>query len=115
MNKVFLIGNLGADPELRDANGTPVTNMRIATSKKYTKKNGEKVDETQWHRITVFGAQAEPCAKYLSKGRQVAVEGEIQYREYEQDGAKKFSTDIIASHVEFLKGGDKQPGDSVPF
>lgn len=103
-NKAIIIGNLGADPEMQDVNGTPKAKLRIATSRKWTDKQGNKQEKTQWHNVSVWGKQAENCARFLSKGRQVAVEGEIEYSEYEKDGVKRYFTDIRANSVTFLSG-----------
>lgn len=104
INKVILIGNLGRDPELRyTQTGTPVCQLNLATTRSYTNKNNERVEETEWHRVTVWSKQAEFCNQYLSKGRQVYVEGRLQTRSYEdKDGIKRYSTDVIADTVQFL-------------
>ena len=106
MNKAILIGNLGADPEVRyTASGSPVANFRIATSEVWNDKNGERQERTEWHRIVVFGRQAETCGEYLKKGRSVCVEGRIQTREWEdRDGNKRWTTEIVADRVTFLGG-----------
>ncbi|MBL4683227.1 MAG: single-stranded DNA-binding protein [Nannocystaceae bacterium] len=106
INKVILIGNLGRDPELRyTGSGTAVCQLNIATARSYTNKNNERVEETEWHRVTVWSKQAEFCSQYLSKGRQVYVEGRLQTRSYEdKEGIKRYSTDIIADTVQFLGG-----------
>src|SRR5688500_7456925 len=100
LNRVTLIGNLGADPELKSAGSTSVCNLSIATS--YKPKDKEEI--TEWHRVTVFGKTAENCAKYLQKGRSVYVDGRLQTRSYEKDGIKRYSTDIVATDVKFLGG-----------
>mgnify|MGYP006256956745 CR=1 FL=1 len=112
VNKAIIVGNLGRDPELRHTNGgSPVCNFSVATTRSYTNKNDEKVEETEWHRIVVWGKSAEHCNNYLSKGRQVYVEGRIQTRSYEdKEGIKRYSTDIVADTVQFL--GKKGDGDS---
>lgn len=104
LNKVFLIGNLGADPEVRyTASGSAVANFRIATSEQWNDKNGERQERTEWHRIVVWGRQAEHCGEYLRKGRSVHVEGKIQTREWEdRDGQKRFTTEVVANSVTFL-------------
>ncbi len=106
LNKAMIIGNLGADPELRyTQSGTPVANMRIATNRRWTNKEGEKQEQTEWHRIVVFGRQAETCEKYLEKGRQVYVEGRLQTREWsDRDGNQRYTTEIVAQTVQFLSG-----------
>lgn len=105
VNKAIIVGNLGADPELRHTpSGQAVCELRVATSSSWT-KNGEKHEQTEWHRVVVWGKQAEAAAKYLGKGRQVYVEGRIQTRSWDdKDGNKKYMTEIIASDVQFLGG-----------
>ena len=118
VNKTIILGNLGADPELRyTAGGSPVAELRIATNRRFKSKDGEWQDETEWHRVVVWGKQAEACGQYLSKGRLVYIEGSIQTRNYEdKSGVKKYVTEIIASRVQFLGGGERQSapaGESV--
>lgn len=113
MNKAIIIGNLGADPVKRfTQSGSAVTNFSLATSEKWTDKNGELQENTEWHKIVVFGKQAESCEKYLSKGRPVCVEGKIQTNEWEdKDGNKRYTTEIVAQSVKFLGGrGDGDGG-----
>jgi len=106
MNKVILIGNLGANPEIRQTQGgQTVANLRIATSERWTDRNGQKQETTEWHRVVVFGKQAEIVGQYLTKGRTVAVEGRIQTRQWQdQQGQKRYSTEVVATHVEFVGG-----------
>ncbi|PRQ02372.1 Single-stranded DNA-binding protein [Enhygromyxa salina] len=107
VNKVILIGNLGRDPELRyTQSGSPVANLSVATTRKWrNKQTNELVEETEWHRISVFGQQAEHCNNYLSKGRQVYVEGRLRTRSYDdKDGIKRYSTEVVADTVQFLGG-----------
>jgi single-strand DNA-binding protein len=103
VNKVILIGNLGKDPEVRyTQSGTAVTNFTMATSRSF-KKDGEKVDETEWHRVVAFGRTAEVCGEYLSKGKQVYVEGRIQTREWEdKEGNRRWTTEIIIERMQML-------------
>lgn len=107
VNKVILVGRLGADPELKAVgNGQNVARLSVATSENWMDKNGQKQERTEWHRVVVWGRQAENCAKHLSKGRQVYVEGRLQTRSWEDpQGQKKYSTEIVASTVQFLGGG----------
>ena len=109
VNKVILVGNLGADPELRyTPSGQGVCELRIATSDSWTDKQGQRQERTEWHRVVVWGKRAEVCSKYLSKGRQVYVEGRIQTRTYDdKDGNKRYITEIIAADVQFLGGGGR--------
>jgi single-strand DNA-binding protein len=104
INKVILIGRLGADPELKTVTGgNNVARLSVATSENWTDREGQKQERTEWHRIVVWGKLAELCGKYLSKGRQVYVEGRLQTRSWEdQQGQKKYSTEIVANTVQFL-------------
>lgn len=108
INKVIIVGRLGRDPEIRySQQGTAVVNFSVATSETWTDKaTGQRQEQTEWHRIVVFGKQAENCEKYLSKGRQVYVEGKLKTSSYEKDGQTHYSTDIVANTVQFL--GDIQ-------
>ena len=112
VNKVILVGNLGADPDMRyTPSGQGVCELRIATSESWNDKNGQRQERTEWHRIVVWGKRAEVCSKYLSKGRQVFVEGRIQTRTYDdKDGNKRYITEIIAADVQFLGGGGREGG-----
>jgi single-strand DNA-binding protein len=109
INKVILIGNLGQDPEIRYmADGTAVANFNIATSETWKdKQTGEKKERTEWHRIVAWRALGELCGKYLSKGRQVYVEGKLQTRSWEKDGVTRYTTEIVAAEVQFLGGGSR--------
>lgn len=106
VNKVILVGNLGADPEKRyTGSGQAVCNLRMATTDRWTDKQGNKQEKTEWHRVVVYGPQAENCEKYLSKGRQVYVEGSIRSRQWQdQQGNTKYTTEVIAQRVQFLGG-----------
>ena len=113
VNKVILIGNLGADPECRQTgNGTAVANFRIATSETWKDKEGEKQERTEWHRIVAWGKLGELCGEYLSKGRQVFVEGKLQTRQWDdRDGNKRYTTEITAKEVTFLGGRGEGSGE----
>ena len=104
VNKVILIGNLGADPETRYMpSGGAVTNIRIATSESWKdKQTGEQKDRTEWHRITFYGRLAEIAGEYLKKGSQVYVEGRLRTRTYEKEGQTHYSTEIIADNMQML-------------
>jgi single-strand DNA-binding protein len=103
VNKVILIGNLGADPEMRyTASGTAVCRLSVATSRRFTDKQGNRQEETAWHRVDVWGKLAETCGQYLSKGRQVYIEGRLKYGSYEKDGVKHYTTDIVAENMQML-------------
>lgn len=106
INKVIIVGRLGQDPEMKAVGqGATVTRLNVATSESWTDKTGNKQERTEWHRITVWGKLAELCGKYLAKGRQVYVEGKLQTRSWEDNGQKKYATEIVASTVQFLGGG----------
>jgi single-strand DNA-binding protein len=112
VNKVILVGYLGADPDMRyTPSGQGVCELRLATSESWNDKNGQRQERTEWHRVVVWGKRAEVCSKYLSKGRQVYVEGRIQTRTYDdKEGVKKYMTEIIAADVQFLGGGKGEGG-----
>jgi single-strand DNA-binding protein len=113
VNKAIILGNLGKDPEVRYTNGgQAVANFSVATNEKWT-KDGQSQERTEWHRIVVWGKQAENCGQYLRKGRSVYIEGRIQTREYEKDGQKRYTTEIVADRVQFLGGrGEDSSGGS---
>jgi len=116
VNKVILIGNLGADPEVRyTPNGTAVANFRIATNDVWTNQDGEREARTEWHRIVAWGKQGEICGEYLAKGKQVYVEGRLRTRSWEdRDGIKRWSTEIWANRVVMLGSPDRtKPSDSA--
>ena len=104
VNKVILLGRLGADPELRYTQSqTAVCNMSLATNDRRKSAEGEWTDHTEWHRIIAFGKTAENCSNYLKKGRQVFVEGKIQTRKWQdKDGKDRYTTEVIANNVTFI-------------
>src|SRR5437868_9641603 len=115
VNKVILIGNLGRDPEVRyTRSGQAVANFTVATNEAWTDKSGQKQERTEWHRIVVWGKAAEHCGEYLSKGRQVYIEGRLQTREWtNKEGVKQYTTEVVANPVGgvvFLAGGERGPG-----
>ena len=115
LNKVMIIGRLGRDPELRyTQSGSPVATLNVATDESYTDRDGNKVDRTEWHRVSVFQRQAENCANFLAKGSLVYVEGSLQTRKWQdQQGQDRYTTEIRAQRVQFLdrKGsGEQQEG-----
>lgn len=117
VNKVIIIGHLGADPEKKTiGNGQTVTRLNVATSEAWTDKTGQKQERTEWHRISVWGRQAEACATHLNKGRQVYVEGRLQTRSWEDpNGQKRYATEIIATTVQFLgSGSNKSNNQQIP-
>lgn len=118
VNKVILVGTCGQDPEVRYLpNGNAVTNLSLATSEQWTdKQTGQKVEKTEWHRVSMFGKVAEIAGEYLRKGSQVYIEGKLQTREWEKDGIKRYTTEIIVDMqgtMQLLGGrpqGDQQQG-----
>ena len=108
VNKVIIVGNLGRDPETRYMpEGGAITNISVATTDKWKDKNGELQEKTEWHRVAFFGKLAEIAGEYLKKGGQVYIEGRLRTEEYEKDGIKRWSTDIMADEMQMLgsKGG----------
>src|SRR5262247_1374194 len=127
VNKAILIGNLGKDPEVRfTANGRAVARFPIATSEVWNDADGNRQERTEWHNIIVWGKQGETCGQYLSKGRQVFIEGSIRSRSYDdKSGNKRYITEIVARDIRFLGGGGGQgrqtdssftapPGEDAP-
>lgn len=113
VNKVIIVGRLGQDPEMKAVGqGATVTRLNVATSETWVGKDGQKQEKTEWHRITVWGKLAEICGKYLSKGRQVYVEGRLQTRSWEDNGQKKYATEIVASTVQFLGSAQSENSSS---
>ena len=120
VNKVILVGNLGRDPEVRyTPSGTAVANFSVATTENWTNKDGEKESHTEWHRIVAWGRLGEICGEYLSKGKQVYIEGRIRTNEWEdQEGNKRQTKEIIALQMQMLGSksqGEPLPGDSGHF
>jgi len=137
LNRVILIGNLGRDPEVKYLpSGQAVANFSVATNERWQNKEGKTEERTEWHRIVVYGKQAENCGEYLSKGRSVCIEGRLQTREWDdKNGQKRSTTEIVANRVVFLgskgEGAAKEavaeeeivydkppktgPGEDVPF
>lgn len=118
LNKVMIIGRLGRDPELRyTQSGSPVASLNVATDESYTDRDGNKVERTEWHRVSVFQRQAENCANYLAKGSLVYVEGSLQTRKWQdQQGQDRYTTEIKAQRVQFLdrKGDAPRSGQGGP-
>lgn len=115
VNKVILVGNLGADPEYKELpSGAGVCKLRLATAEKFKDRDGNMQERTEWHSVVVFGKTAEVVQTYCSKGKQLYIEGRIQTRKWQdKDGADRYSTEVIADNVRFLggKGGDGDGGD----
>ena len=124
VNKAILVGRLGKDPEVRYSNnGNAITNFNLATSRVYKNKDGEKVDETEWHRCVSFGKTAKICEEYLKKGSLIYVEGRLQTRDWEdKDGNKRWTTEIILENMRMLgskgesgSGSSASSGNKNPF
>lgn len=130
VNKVIIVGNLGADPETKSLpNGNAVTNLSVATSETWKDKNtGDKRENTEWHRVVMFGKLAEIAGQYLSKGSKVYLEGKLQTRKWQdRDGNDRYTTEIVANEMQMLdsRGGQGEPQrkpepqpeleDSIPF
>ncbi|MDB5981880.1 MAG: ssb 2 [Pseudomonas sp.] len=118
VNKVILVGTCGQDPEVRYLpNGNAVTNLSLATSEQWTdKQTGQKVEKTEWHRVSMFGKVAEIAGEYLRKGSQVYIEGKLQTREWEKDGIKRYTTEIVVDMQGTMQllGGRPQ-GEGAPL
>jgi single-strand DNA-binding protein len=114
VNKVILLGNLGRDPEVRfTQGGTPVANFTMATTDRWSDPSGEKKEKTEWHRIVVWGKQAEIAGEYLRKGRPVFVEGSLQTREWtDRDGNKRYTTEVRAQRLQLLGRPDDRGASS---
>ena len=114
VNKVILVGNLGKDPEIRNLpSGEAIASVALATSNKYKNRNGEMVDETEWHNITFFGRLAEIVEQYLKKGSSIYVEGRIKTEKYtDKNGIEKYATKIIAGEMKMLGSRSSGGGDT---
>lgn len=114
VNKAILVGNLGKDPELRyTPSGTAVCTFSLATSERFKNKQGEQQDRTEWHNVVVWAGLAEICGKYLTKGKQVYIEGRIQNRSYDdRDGNKRYISEIVANEMQMLSRSGDQGGGS---
>ena len=112
MNRVFLMGYIGNDPELRQAGSALVMNLRVATTSRYRDRNDEYQERTDWHNVTVWGRRAENLAVMVGKGDLVVVEGALRTHSYEKDGIKRYVTDVRASDIRFLGKRQHDPGAS---
>ena len=113
VNKVIIVGRLGNDPEVKTVGNGTMTRLSVATSENWVDKEGQKQEKTEWHRIVIWGKLADICGKHLSKGRQVYVEGRLQTRSWEdQQGQKRYSTEINANTVQFLGGQSGERSES---
>ena len=109
INKVILVGNLGNDPETKyTQGGMAVTTLSVATTTSRKDRDGNFQEKTEWHRVKLFGKTAEVAGEYLKKGRQVYIEGRLEYGSYEKDGVKHYTTDILCDDMQMLGGGDGQ-------
>jgi len=124
VNKVIVIGNLGANPDIRALpSGQNVANFSLATTERFTDRNGAKQERTDWHRIVAFGQLADTCDRFLSKGRQVYIEGRLTTRQYEaKDGSgKRYRTEIVARQLRLLgnransNASKAEASDDIPF
>lgn len=115
VNKVILVGNLGADPEMRYLpSGEAVANLRVATTDQWKDKDGNKQEATEWHRVSFFGRQAEVCGQYLKKGSQIYVEGSIRTRKWQdKEGQDRYTTEVRGDRMQML-GGRQGMGDAPP-
>jgi single-strand DNA-binding protein len=115
LNRVMLLGNLGADPELKvTQGGQAVLKLRLATTETYVDKSSQKQERTEWHRVTVWGRRGEALGKFLKKGDLVFVEGRLQTSSYERNGEKRYSTDIIAVNIVLPASGRGRGEGQVP-
>lgn len=115
VNKVFLIGHLGRDPEVRKTNEFVVANLALATSESWKdKKTGERQEKTEWHRVVMYGRLAEICEEWLKKGSQIYVEGRLQTRKWERDGQDVYTTEIIGREMTMLGGRESKPPKEKP-
>ena len=111
INKVILVGNLGNDPDVKyTQGGMAIATLSVATTSSRKDRDGNFQEKTEWHRVKLFGKLGEIAGEYLKKGRQVYIEGRIEYGSYEKDGVKQYTTDIIADEMQMLGGGDGQRG-----
>lgn len=118
VNKVIIIGNVGKDPEVRYMpNGDAVCNLSVATSRTWKNKEGERQEETEWHRVVMYGRQAEVAGEYLKKGRPVYLEGRLKTRKWEKDGVDHYTTEIVTDTMQLMGGKDdgaKSAGSPAP-
>lgn len=115
VNKAIIVGNVGDDPDIRTMpNGNQVVNLSIATSDEWKDKNtGDKKEKTEWHRCVFFNKIADIAAKYVNKGSKIYIEGRLQTRSYEQDGVKKYSTEIVVNDMQMLDSKNTNSNNEV--
>lgn len=116
VNKVILLGNLGRDPEIRNLeSGAKLASFSLATNRTFKGQDGKRVDETEWHNVVMWGNLAELAEKFLSKGRQVYIEGRIRTRQWEdKEGQKRYTTEIVGENMTFISGGREQRDEPPP-
>ena len=111
VNKVILVGNLGNDPDVKyTQGGMAITTLSVATTSVRKDRDGTQQEKTEWHRVKLFGKLGEIAGEYLKKGRQVYIEGRLEYGSYEKDGVKHYTTDIVADEMQMIGGGEGQRG-----
>jgi len=118
LNRVTLLGNIGADPELRQTgNGAAVLKLRLATSETFLDSNKQRQERTEWHRVVIWGKRAEALGRILNKGDRILIEGALRTTSYEKDGEKRFATEIVASNVVLggRGGGSRAPSEDPEF
>jgi len=113
VNSVTLTGNLTRDPETREVGQTSITKLRVASNTRRKGQDGSWEDRPNYFDVTVWGAQGENCARYLSRGSGVALAGRLEWREWEQDGAKRQAVEIVAEQVQFLSSAERQPDQTA--
>ena len=110
VNKAILVGAVGKDPDMKStADGMQIANLSVATSESYKDKSGNKVENTEWHRVSAFGKLADIIGQYVTKGSRVYIEGKLRTRSYDKDGTKVYTTEIVASELQMLGGGEQKP------
>lgn len=115
LNKVMLLGNIGAEPELRTTpQGQAVLKLRLATTWNYVDKNQERQEKTEWHSVTIWGKRGEALASILTKGSRILVEGRLQTSSYEKDGVKRYRTEVVADDIFFAGGAAGARGGTAP-
>lgn len=115
VNKVILIGNVGKDPESSyTQGGMAITKLSLATTEKRKDKDGNRQENTDWHRVVFFGKLAEIVAQYVTKGSQICVIGRIKYGSYDKDGVKHYTTDIVADEMQMIGSGERDSGNGTP-
>ena len=117
VNKIILLGRIGKDPETRTLPNGKITSFSIATSEKYTDKNGQKVENTEWHNVECWGKLADIAETYVKKGMEIYVEGKIKTDQWEKDGVKQYRTKVVAAVIQMIGGRQSEQSsiDDLPF